>query len=179
MTAWVWFGMNTGGGLIMPSFDVVCEADLQEIDNAVNQTSKEISSRFDFRGGKSSVAFDRDKKQIKIVADDDMKLRSIHQILEQKLAKRDVDIRLLKYQDQQEAGGNQLRQLVDLRAGLDKEEAKKITKLIKEKKIKVQAQVQDDQVRVSGKNIDDLQECISILKAEDLGLPLQFINMRR
>jgi cyclic-di-GMP-binding protein len=162
----------------MPSFDVVSEVDMQEIDNAVNQVSKEIQTRFDFRGGKSKVDLDRDAKVILIVADDELKLRSIHQILDQKLAKRDVDIRALDYGDQVEASGNLIRQSVSLRAGIGREDAKKISKLIKESKLKVQAQIQEDQVRITGKKLDDLQECIGLLKVSDLSLPLQFINMR-
>ena len=162
----------------MPSFDIVSEVDLQEVDNAVNQAAKEISTRFDFRGGKSSVELAREEKQIKIVADDELKLRSIHQILEQKLVKRNIDLRSLKYGDEQEASGNILKQLIDLKVGLDKEAAKKVTKAIKDSKLKVQAQIQDEQVRVTGKKIDDLQSVMQVLKAEDVGSPLQFVNMR-
>ena len=164
--------------LIMPSFDIICEVDLQEIDNAVNQVTKEINSRFDFRGGQSKIQLDKSKKIIQINADDDMKLRSIHQILENKLAKRQIDCRHLKYEKAVPVQGNKLRQEAHLRAGLDKEEAKKITKKIKNLNLKVQAQIQDQQVRVSGKKIDDLQTVISELKTDDQGVPLQYINMR-
>lgn len=163
----------------MPSFDIVCEVDLQEVDNAVNQASKEIANRFDFKGGKSEIKFSRDDETINIVADDDFKLRSIHQILEGKLNKRDVDLRFLKYGDEQEAGGSIIKQAIALRSGLDKEDAKKVTKTIKDSKMKIQAQIQDDQVRVTGKKIDDLQDCMGMLKNSDLGLPLSFVNMRR
>jgi uncharacterized protein YajQ (UPF0234 family) len=163
----------------MPSFDIVSEVNLQEVDNAVNQTVKEISTRFDFRGSKSSVEFDKTEKKIKILADDELKLRAIHQLLEQRLVKRSVDLRLLDYGKQIEAGGNTLRQEVTLKNGIDKEEAKKIIKLIKDSKLKVQAQIQDEQVRVTGKSIDELQETIRTLRAAtEIGLPLQFINMR-
>lgn len=162
----------------MPSFDIICEVDLQEIDNAINQVTKEINSRFDFRGGQSKILLDKSKKIIQINADDDMKLRSIHQILENKLAKRQVDCRHIKYEKAEPTQGNKLRQEAHLRAGLDKEEAKKITKKIKNLNMKVQAQIQDQQVRVTGKKIDDLQTIISELKKDDLGIPLQYINMR-
>jgi uncharacterized protein YajQ (UPF0234 family) len=163
----------------MPSFDIVSEVNLQEVDNAVNQAVKEISTRFDFRGGKSTIEFDKAEKKIKILADDELKLRSIHQLLEQKLVKRSVDLRLLDYGKQIEGAGNALRQEVTLKNGIDKEEAKIIIKLIKDSKIKVQAQIQDEQVRVTGKSIDDLQETIRTLRAAaEIGLPLQFINMR-
>ncbi len=163
----------------MPSFDIVNEVNLQEVDNAVNQTVKEISTRFDFRGSKSTIEFDKTEKKIKILADDELKLRAIHQLLEQKLVKRSVDLRTLDYGKQIEGSGNALRQEVTLKNGIDKEEAKKIVKLIKDSKIKVQAAIQDEQVRVTGKSIDDLQETIRTLRAAaEIGLPLQFINMR-
>ena len=163
----------------MPSFDVVSELDMQEVDNAVNQTQKEIGQRFDFRGGKSELNLEKDAKKIKIVADDELKLRSIHQILEGKLAKRGVDLRCLKYGKEETGSGGVLRQVIDLKSGLDKEEAKEVTKAVKDSKLKVQAQVQDDQVRITSKSIDDLQATMAMLKGKDLKFPLQFINMRR
>ena len=162
----------------MPSFDIVSELDMQEVDNAVNTAQKEISQRFDFRGGQSSITLERTAKKIKIVADDDMKLRSIHQVLEGKLAKRGVDLRALKYGKEESGSGGILRQEVTLKAGLDKEEAKDITKAIKDSKLKVQAQIQDEQVRVTSKSIDELQATIVLLKNAQLKFPVQFINMR-
>lgn len=162
----------------MPSFDIVSEIDLQELDNAVNQVCKEMSTRFDFKSGKSSIDLDRKIPQIKILADDDMKLRAIHQILEIKMAKRSLDLSCLDYGKEDEASGAGIRQIVTIRSGIDKESAKKITKIIKDSKLKVQAQIQDEQVRVVGKKIDDLQEVMSTLKTSNVGLPLQFINMR-
>ncbi len=162
----------------MPAFDIVSEVDMQEVDNAVNQASKEISNRFDFKGSKSTLEFDKEKKEIKILADDDMKLRSIHQVLGQKLIKRSVDLSCLEYGSEDEVSGSMLRQVVKLKQGLEKPDAKKIVKLIKDSKLKVQAQIQDEQVRVTGKKIDDLQSVIATLKSSDLQLPLQFINMR-
>ena len=162
----------------MPSFDVVSEVDLQEVDNAVNQAAREIQTRFDFRGGQSSIEFDKAKKSIKIIADDDFKLRSIQQILEQKFSKRSLDLRSLEYGREETAGGQLIRQEVTLKVGIEKDIAKRITTLIKNSKLKVQAQFQDEQVRVTGKKIDDLQEVIQLLKTEEVGLPLQFTNMR-
>ena len=162
----------------MPSFDIVCEVDLQEVDNAINQAQKEIQNRFDFRGSKSSINLDKEEAKIAIVADDELKLRSIHQILELKLAKREVDLRFLNYGDEQQISGGCLKQLAELRSGLSKDDAKRITKTIKESKLKVQAQIQNDQVRVTGKKIDDLQNCIQTLKSSTLDLPLNFTNMR-
>lgn len=162
----------------MPSFDIVSEVDLQEIDNAVNQVVREMQTRFDFKGSKSEIDFDRNEKAIKITADDDMKLRSIHQMMEQKMSKRGIDLRALEYGKEQEAGGMTLKQVITIRQGIEKDTAKKITKLIKDSKLKVQAQTQDDQIRVTGKKIDDLQSVISLLKTQEVGLPLQFVNMR-
>lgn len=162
----------------MPSFDIVCEVDLQEVDNAVNQASREIGNRFDFRGSKSQISFEKDKKKIKIIADDELKLRAIQQMVETKFAKRGLDCRSIVYAAEVEGSGNIIRQEADLKIGLSKEEAKKITKEIKEMKIKVQPQIRDDLVRVTAKKIDDLQAVISHLKASDLGLPLDYINMR-
>lgn len=163
----------------MPSFDIVSELDLMEVENAVNQTAKEIEQRFDFRGGKSSLELDKTTKKIKIMADDDMKLRSIHQILHQKLAKRNVDIRGLKYNAEEQASGNMLRQIVDLKAALEKDELKEVNRLIKDSKLKVTTETQGEQLRVTSKSIDDLQAVITMLKGKELKFPLQFINMRR
>ncbi len=162
----------------MPSFDIVSEIDLQEVDNAVNQVAKEMSTRFDFRGSKSSVELDKVAKTVKLLADDEMKLKAIQQMLEQRFAKRQIDPRSLDYGKEEAASGNAIRQVVKLKNGIEKEDAKKITKLIKDSGLKVQAQIQDEQVRVTGKKIDDLQEVIAALKAGNLGLPLQFVNMR-
>ncbi len=163
----------------MASFDIVNEINLQEVDNAVNQTAKEIGTRFDFRGGQSTLELDKEERIIKVVADDDFKLRSIHQLLEQRLVKRGLDLRLLDYQKEEQGSGGVLRQSIKLKNGIDKEEAKKITRIIKDSKLKVQAQIQDEQVRVTAKKIDDLQAVISLLRSSnEVGLPLQFTNMR-
>lgn len=162
----------------MASFDIVSEIDLQEVDNALNQAQKEIGTRFDFKGSKSTIDFDKAAKKIKITADDDMKLRTLHQILETKFSKRSLDLRCMVYGDAQEATGNTIRQDIQLKSGLEKDDAKKITKKIKELGLKVQAQIQDQQVRVTAKKIDDLQAVISALKESDVGLPLQYINQR-
>lgn len=162
----------------MPSFDIVSELDMQEVDNAINQADKEIATRFDFKGGKSKIELDKNAKKIKLLADDDMKLRALHQIIETKMSKRGIDLRCLEYGKQEEATHNAIRQEVTLKNGVDKESAKKITKMIKESGLKVQAQIQDEQVRVTGKKIDDLQAVIQYLRTNEVGLPLQFINMR-
>ena len=162
----------------MPSFDIVSEIDMMEVENAVNQTQKEIGQRFDFRGGKSSIELDKVAKKIKIIADDDMKLRSIHQVLSSKMAKRNLDLRALKYGKEEPATGNTIRQVIDIKAAMEKEEAKEVTKAIKDSKLKVQAEIQGEQVRVSSKSIDELQATMSMLRGKELKFPLQFINMR-
>lgn len=163
----------------MPSFDIVSELDLMEVENAINQTAKEIEQRFDFRGGKSSVELDKTAKKIKIMADDDMKLRAIHQVMHQKMAKRNIDLRGLKYGDEEPASGNMIRQTVELKAALEKEELKEVNKLIKDSKMKVTAESQGDQLRVTSKSIDDLQAVMTMLRGKELKFPVQFINMRR
>ncbi|MCX6116560.1 MAG: YajQ family cyclic di-GMP-binding protein [Proteobacteria bacterium] len=162
----------------MPSFDIVSEVDLMEVENAVNQASKEIEQRFDFRGGKSSIDLDKTAKIIKIMADDDMKLRSIQQVLSGKLAKRNVDLRALKFNPEEPASGNLLRQKVDLKANLEKEEIKEVNKLIKDSKLKVTTEIQGEQLRVVSKSIDELQATMSVLKKKDFKFPIQFTNMR-
>lgn len=162
----------------MPSFDIVSEINLMEVENAVNQTAKEIEQRFDFKGSKSSIDLDKTAKVIKIVADDDMKLRSIHQVLSSKLAKRNVDLRALKYKDEEQASGNMIRQTVELKANLEKEEIKEVNKLIKDAKTKVTTEIQGEQLRVVSKSIDELQATMSMLKSKELKFPVQFTNMR-
>jgi len=161
----------------MPSFDIVSKVDMQEVDNAVNQTVKEIAQRYDFKGSKSEVTLE--KESIKLLADDDFRLKSIVDILQSKCLKRGISIRSLQYGKAETASGGMVRQLITIQQGVSKEKGKEIIAAIKETKLKVQGQIQDDQVRVTGKNIDDLQEIIRLLKGKDLGLDLQFINFRQ
>jgi uncharacterized protein YajQ (UPF0234 family) len=160
----------------MPSFDVVSEVNMQEVDNAVNQAIKEIEQRYDFRGSKSEIVWD--KKEILIKADDDYKMNAIKDILQSKMHRRGIEIKSLDFGAIEPAGGQSLRQKVLLKQGLDKEIAKDIIKLIKESKLKVQAQIMDDKVRVSSKSIDELQSTMALLRAQNLSVPLQFDNMR-
>jgi len=162
----------------MPSFDVVSQVDLQEIDNAVNQAMKEISQRYDFKNSKTTIEWRPKEKQIVIVADDDYKLTAAIDILQSKLVKRSVPLKNLKYETIEQATGGQVRQAVTVRQGLDKEAAKSVTQAIKDTKLKVQAQIMDDQVRVSSKSIDDLQSTIRALKSANLEVDVQFVNMR-
>ena len=160
-----------------PSFDVVSEVDMQEVSNAVNQTVKEITQRFDFKGSKSVVEIENGNA-IKIVRDEDTRMRNIVDILQSKFIKRGVAIKNLEYGKVEPAAGGMVRQSIRVKQGIEADVAKKITKDIKNLKVKVQAQLQDDQVRVSGKKIDDLQAVIAFLKSQDYGVELQFSNFR-
>lgn len=160
-----------------PSFDVVSEVDMQEVSNAVNQTVKEITQRFDFKGSKSTVEIENGNA-IKIVTEDDTRMRNIVDILQSKFIKRGVAIKNLEYGKVEPAAGGMVRQSIRIRQGIEADIAKKITKDIKTLKVKVQAQLQDDQVRVSGKKLDDLQAVIAFLKGQDYGIELQFSNFR-
>ncbi len=161
----------------MPSFDIVSNADVQEIDNAVNQAIKEIQQRYDFKGSKSEIKWDK-KEEIIILADDDGKLRNIIEILQTKFAKRGVSLKSLDYGKVEDASGSMKRQVIKIRQGIPSDKAKEINKIIKEMKVKVQPQIQDDQIRVTGKKIDDLQAVIQDLKGRDFDINLQYINMR-
>ncbi len=160
----------------MPSFDIVSKVDMQEVDNAVNQTVKEIAQRYDFKGSKSEVALEKDS--VKVLADDDFRLKAIIDILQSKCIKRGISLKALQYGKAETASGGMVRQVVTIQQGISKEKGKEINAIVKETKLKVQSQIQDDQVRVTGKNIDDLQEVIKLLKGKDLGVELQFVNFR-
>jgi len=160
----------------MPSFDIVSKVDMQEVDNAINQTVKEIAQRYDFKGSKSEVTLE--KETVKILADDDFRLKAIVEILQAKFIKRNISPKALQYGKIEEASGSMVRQIVTLQVGISKEKAKEIGAVIKESKLKVQSQIQEDQLRVTGKNIDDLQEIIAVLKAKDLDIEMQFVNFR-
>ena len=158
------------------SFDIVSKVDMQEVTNAVNQAQKEIEQRFDLKGTGSEINLE--KETIALKAPDEMKLKNILDIVENKLIKRNVPIKNLDHGKIESGLGGSVKQVITLKQGIDKDQAKKIINLIKETKLKVQAQIQEDQVRVSGKNRDDLQAVIAKLKGADLDLDLQFINYR-
>lgn len=160
----------------MPSFDVVSELNMQEVDNAVNQASKEIIGRFDFKGSASKIEWD--KKELSLVADNDYRITSMRDILQTKLHKRGIDLRAIKFEDPEAIGGQLMRQKISLKQGIDKEISKKIIQAIKDKKLKVQPQLQDDKIKVTGKSIDELQGTIQFLKSQTFDVPLQFENMR-
>ncbi|MBU2603630.1 MAG: YajQ family cyclic di-GMP-binding protein [Actinobacteria bacterium] len=162
----------------MPTFDVVSRVDMQEMDNAVNMIKKEVATRYDFRGSKTEIDLDRKEAVIKILTEDDMRLRALRELLISKSVKRSIDTKVFDFGDPERAGGDMLRQEVRVSVGVDTEAARKVVKLIKDAKLKVQASIQGDEVRVSGKKRDDLQEVIALLREADLGIPLQFVNMR-
>ena len=161
----------------MPSFDIVSQVDMQEVDNAVNQTTKEIVQRYDFKNSKSEITLE--KESIRVLADDDFKLKAVIDILQSKFIKRGISPKALQYGKAEAASGAMVRQIITIQQGISKEKGKEILSLIKTTKLKVQGQIQEDQVRVTGKNIDDLQEVIRILKGQDLGVELQFLNFRQ
>ncbi|MFP5501180.1 MAG: YajQ family cyclic di-GMP-binding protein [Candidatus Sericytochromatia bacterium] len=158
------------------SFDIVSKVDMQEATNAVHQAQKEIDNRFDLKGSGSEATLE--KETITLKAPDETKLKNILDIVESKLVKREISLKSLEYGKIESALGGTVRQVLTLRQGIDKDQAKKIIGLIKESKIKVQPQIQEDQIRVAGKNRDDLQAVIQLLKKADLDMDLQFINYR-
>lgn len=162
----------------MPSFDIVSEVDLQELDNSINQAMREIGNRYDFKGSKSEIEFDKEKNIIKTIADDDYKMQALIDILQNKAIKRGISLKSLHTGEVQDAAGGLKRCEIKLVVGIEQAKGKEIIKKIKDAKIKVQPQIQDDKVRVSGKKRDDLQEVISFLKESDFGIPLQFENFR-
>jgi cyclic-di-GMP-binding protein len=160
----------------MPSFDVVSEVNQVEVRNAVDQANKELSTRFDFKGSDARV--DYDGKAMTLFADDDFKLSQVTDIVIAKLTKRQVDIRSLKYGDTEKFSGNKVKQAVTVRTGVEQELATKIVKLLKDSKLKVQASIQGDAVRVSGTKRDDLQAAIALIKKSITDFPLQYENFR-
>ena len=163
----------------MPSFDIVSRVDIQEVDNAINQSIKEMQQRYDFRGTRSKIEWDRKDATVVITADDDYKLKAVVDILHGRLARRGISLKALVYGKVEDASGGLKRQTIRIRQGIPTEKAKELVKRIKDLKLKVQAQIQADQIRVSGKKIDDLQTVIQSLKSLDLDINLQFVNMRR
>ena len=160
----------------MPSFDTVCEADLVEVKNAVDNTAKEIGIRFDFKG--TSAAIELKDKDITLIGDSDFQLQQIDDILRNKLAKRNVDVRFLDKGDVQKMGGDKVKQVVKVRNGIASEDAKKIQRIIKDSKLKVQAAIQGESVRVTGAKRDDLQAAMASIRKDMPDLPLSFDNFR-
>jgi cyclic-di-GMP-binding protein len=163
----------------MPSFDIVSRVDFQEVDNAVNITKKVILTRYDFRNSKTEITLDKKEKKLQVVTEDDMKLRAVQDALIENLVKRKVDRKFLDPKASEPAAQGMLRREIAIREGVDSDTARSIVKMIKERKLKVQAAIQDNQVRVTAKKIDDLQEVIQMLRSSQMPIPLQFVNMQR
>lgn len=160
------------------SFDIVSKVDLQEVANAVQQASKEIATRFDFRGSASKIELKDKELEVVLISDDEHKLKSVIDILETKLVRRHVAVKALDYGKVEAAAGGTVRQVAKIQQGIPSEKAKEIVKAIKDRKLKVQAAIQADQVRVSGRSKDDLQTAMATVRDGDFGLPLQFTNYR-
>ena len=159
------------------SFDIVSKIDLQEVDNAINQAMKEVSTRFDFKGSKSKIHLEGQEKFV-LISDDDFKLKSLNDILQQKLVKRGVPLKGLQYGKPVPAADSTVRQEVSLQQGIPTEKAKEIVRIIKDSKLKVQAAINGDLVRVSGKDKDTLQQVIQLLKSREFDFDVQFSNYR-
>ncbi len=160
----------------MPSFDVVCKLEMAEVENAVNQAKKELGQRYDFRGTETEVEFTDEGVTLKSC--DKEHLHAAYKVLMEKLVKRSVSLKALDPQDEEPAAKQSVRQLIKLKEGIPVEKGKEINRLIKDAKLKVQSSIQEEQVRVTGKNRDDLQAAMRLLRAQDLGIDLQFTNFR-
>ncbi|MEP7233758.1 MAG: YajQ family cyclic di-GMP-binding protein [Ignavibacteriota bacterium] len=160
------------------SFDVVSEFDEQEIDNAVNQARKEVDQRYDFKGSDTTIDLNLKEKTITLHTSDDMKLRALHEILNGKMIKRGISLMVLDYGKEEPATGGSIRQNIKLKSGLESEQAKQITRMVKDLKMKVQAAIQGEAVRITGKSKDDLQTAMQTLKAQSFDFPIQFTNYR-
>lgn len=160
----------------MPSFDIVSELNMQEVDNAINQAKKEVDGRYDFKGSNAEVKWD--KKEVTLLAEDEYKITTMMSILQNKLGKRGIDLRALKSDKIEPAGGRLLRQKISFLQGIEKEVAKEVIQFIKDAKLKVQAQIMDDKVRVTSKSIDELQSTMQSIRGKTFSVALQFDNMR-
>jgi hypothetical protein len=160
------------------SFDVVSKVDMQEVKNALDQAMKEIRQRFDFKGTRTELTLKEKESELVIVSDDEYKLKSVVDIVKTKLIKRNVSVKAFTFGPVEPALGGTVRQVAKIQNGLSSEKAKEIAKLIKDGKLKVQAQIQGEQVRVQGKSKDELQAVIALLKSQDFGIDLQYVNYR-
>ncbi|HOI30696.1 MAG TPA: YajQ family cyclic di-GMP-binding protein [Melioribacteraceae bacterium] len=160
------------------SFDIVSEIDFQEVDNAINQTIKEVQQRYDLKDSKTELLLNKKDKQLSINTKDEYSRKQSVDILQTKFIKRGISIKALKYSEPEPAAGGRIKQVIDLQSGISKENAKLITKMIKESKLKVNAQIQDEQIRVTASKIDDLQAIIKLVKEADLDFPVQFTNYK-
>ena len=163
----------------MPTFDSVCKYEIHEIENTVNMVKRDILNRYDFKGSSTNITLDKKNAAIKIESNSEMQIESVRDMLEKRAVGRKVSLKTFKIHDIEKGSGMSVRQTIDLQEGISKDNAKKINKLIKDANLKVQSQIQYEQLRVTGKKIDDLQTVITLLKNENLGIPLQFTNMKK
>ncbi len=164
----------------MPSVDVVSKLDMQEIDNAINTVQKEMNQRYDFRNSKSKVELNKTDKTLTILADDEMKFRAIKEMIQQRLSARKVSPKIVDFGKEESAAGSMIRVIAKLKEGVDADTARKIVKMVKDTKLKVQAAIQGEQVRLTGAKIDDLQTILHLLlQDETIPVPVQFVNMKR
>ncbi len=161
----------------MPSFDIVSQINLQEVDNAINQARKEVAQRYDFKDSNTVIDWDK-KEKISIESTDEFKVRAVDEVLREKMARRQVPLKALSAEKIQPGPGGRSKQEIKLKQGIDTDHAREIVKLVKDSKLKVQAQIMGDQVRVSGKKRDDLQAAIQAIKTREFDIPLQFVNFR-
>lgn len=160
------------------SFDIASRVNIQEVLNAVNQSNKEIKQRYDFKGSKSEITLNQNDNEIIVLADDDFKLKSVIDILQGRLVKREVPLKALTYHKAETATQGMIRQKIEIQSGINIDKCKEIVKFIKSSKIKVQSQIQESQIRVTGRKKDDLQEVMQMLKDHDFGINMEFINYR-
>jgi len=163
----------------LPTFDIVCKYAIHEIENTVNMVKRDILNRYDLKGSSTNITLDKKNATIKIESDSEMQLGSVRDMLEKRAVGRKVSLKTFKINDVEKGSGRSVWQNIELQEGISKDNAKRINKLIKDSKLKVQSQIQGEQLRVVGKKIDDLQTIIKFLKEKNLGIPLQFINMNK
>ena len=160
----------------MPSFDIVSKTDLTEVDNALSNIGREIATRFDFKNSQSKIT--REESVLTLLADNEPKLKQMHELLTTHIVRRKLDPSALEYKDPERASGDMVRQIVTVKQGIDRELAKRLIREIKDSKLKAQVSIQGDELRVSGKKKDDLQEAIQLIRGLNVGYPLQFVNFR-
>jgi len=162
----------------MPSFDIVSKVDIQKLDNAINTVKKEIVNRYDFNNSKTEIDLDKKEMSLHVVTEQDMRMKTIQDIIISRMVKQGLDSSCLDFGKELYASGNMVKKDIKIKTGIDKETAKKIVKIIKDSGMKLQASIMDEQVRVTGKKIDELQQSIALLKTKDIGIPLQYENFR-
>jgi len=163
----------------LPTFDIVSKYEIHEVENAVNMVKRDILNRYDFRGTNTSINLDKKKSVIVVESDSEMQIRTIQDILEKRAVGRKIQLKTFIFNAVEKAGGMSHRQEINLQEGISKENSKKINKIIKDTKLKIQSQIQGEQLRISGKKIDDLQSVIRLIQDVNIGIPLQFINMKK